>query len=465
MHLLDKIDRILAKKDEGGLDAFKELILEELKTNPKVLRHIFCLRNGAQTTILNHLIRAHDAVEHNLTEYIKFLFEQGASAHVEEPVHLAFQLGKPDLGSLVLEHAKKFVEEPTPQQLLADSYDPERKTLLARVIDTENIDNLRVVLANHPNVNKPSAIQVGKDKKISIPPLHQAIIKNFTGAVDALIKAEADVDNTYGALQETPLLLAARLGRVDALKTILESKAPRLDLEATNEESKRAIDLLCARLETKEDSQDALRGIAMLLCHGAAVPREQALCTLLQDNRYALLDEVSKYTEKLPELAASFVRRCHISGPLHSIIYAENSWWQSLWYLFARPSHVALQLESLVLRGQPPSKKKEAEAEEEVIQVEAPSPFTKEEVQFATFVKKYDEALSIKKFLGITIFNPWSSMRWAIDSGKYTSLEQVKKYREDYPGTRTDRVLEKMENRRESLHENLDGVGKQVKQV
>ncbi|HHF7345272.1 TPA: Dot/Icm T4SS effector AnkC/LegA12 [Legionella feeleii] len=461
MHLLDKIDQILARKDEGGLEAFKELILEELKTKPKILRHIFCLRNGAQTTILNRLIRAHDAVEHNLTEYIRFLFEQGASAHVEEPVHLAFQLGKPDLGTLVLEHAKKFVEEPTPQQLLADSYDPERKTLLARAIDTGNIDNLRVVLDNHPNVNKPSEIQVGKDKKISIPPLHQAIIKNFTGAVDALIKAGADVDNTYGALQETPLLLAARLGRVDALKTILESKAPRLDLEATNEESNRAIDLLCARLDAREDPQGALRGIAMLLCHGAAVPQEQAFCTLLQDNRYALLDEVSTYTEKLPELAASFVRRCHISGPLHSIIYAENSWWQSLWYLFARPSHVALQLESLVLRGQPAAKKKEAEVE--AID-EAPGPFTKEEVQFATFVKKYEEALSIKKFLGITIFNPWSSMRWAIDSGKFTSLEQVKKYRVDYPGTRTERVLEKMEKRRESLHEDLDGAN-QVKQV
>ncbi|WP_156812392.1 hypothetical protein [Legionella tunisiensis] len=86
-------------------------------------------------------------------------------------------------------------------------------------------------------------------------------------------------------------------------------------MEATNEESRRAIDLLCARLEEKQDPQGALRGIAMLLCHGANVPRDQALCTLLQDNRYALLDEVSKYTEKLPELAANIVRRCHISGP------------------------------------------------------------------------------------------------------------------------------------------------------
>lgn len=474
MALFDEINEILARKDEGSLGAFRDLIRKKLETKPKLLRHFFCLNNGEQTTVLNHLIHSHDAAERDLTEYVKLVFEMEKDAYIEQPAHLAYMLKKPALARLIIEWVKGHVEAPV-LRLWVDEYDAEGKTLLARAIDTGAIDNLQDVLACKPDVSKPSKIQVGKDKKMSIPPLHQAIIKKFTGAVDALIKEGAELDSTCGALQETPLLLAARLGRLDSLKSILESKGPTLDLEATNNESKRAIDLLCARLEAKQDPQSAIRGIAMLLCHGAAVPQEQALCTLLQDNRYALLDEVSKYTEKLPALAASFVRRCHMSGPLHSIIYAENSWWQSLWYLFARPSHVALQLESLVLRGQQPSKKKEVEervnkeAEERVhaeeVQVEAPGPFTKEEVQFATFVKKYDEALGIKKFLGVTIFNPWSSMRWAIDSGKFTSLKQVEKYRTDYPGTRTDRVLERMENRRESLHEDLDGVVKQVKQV
>lgn len=459
MHLFDKIDKILAKKDEGGLEAFKELIREELKTKPRVLRHIFCLKNGEQRTVLNHLIHSHDAVERDLIEHVKFLFEQGVSAHIEEPAHLAFQLGKPGLAHLVLEHAKEDVEERAPEQRLVDTYDSERKTLLARAIDTANIDNLRDVLASKPAVNKPSKIPIDKDKTISIPPLHQAVIRNFTGAISELITAGAEVDNTCGALQETPLLLAARLGRLDALKIILESKAPNLNLEATNNESKRAIDLLCARLQAKQDPQGALRGIAMLLCHGATVPLDQAFCTLLQDNRYALLDKVSTYTEKLPELAAHFVRRCHINGPLKAIMYAENSWWQSLWYLFARPSHVALMLESLVLRAQPQPKKKneEAEVNADEVQVEAPAPFTKEEVQFAKFVQGYNDALSIKKFLGVTLFNPWSAMRWEIDGGKFTTIEQVKKYAGQYPGTRTDKLLLAMEKRRESFHEDVSG--------
>ncbi|WP_019216099.1 hypothetical protein [Legionella tunisiensis] len=93
----------------------------------------------------------------------------------------------------------------------------------------------------------------------------------------------------------------------------------------------------------------------------------------------------------------------------------------------------------------------------EEVEVEVPALFTKEEVQFAKFVKKYDDALSIKKFLGVTIFNPWSSMRWAIDSGKFTSIEQVKRYSEQYPNTRTEKVLRAMEKRRESVHEDVSG--------
>lgn len=430
----------------GSIDTFSEFLNKKLQSDKLFLQRTFWVETGEQMTVLYYLIHLHDQQQCDLSKHIELLLKQGACINTNQPVHFAVQKRKLDLIPFFLndfyveelaERSKGKGKKESEQALQIDSPDMGGRTLLSRVIDAGDEGLLHLLLSCCPNIHQPSQIKIN-DEVMIMQPLHQAVVMGFADAVKSLIDAGAQADNPCGLLQETPLLLAARMGQVDALEVLLESTNGQLDLEGTNAESDRAIDLLCVRLHDQQKPQDALRGIAMLLCHGATVPRHELLRDLLTDNRKTLLSEVKKYAAKDPILAAKFIRACHDkNSDLHNIIYAKHSWTQSIRHLFGIAGEEAFTLESLVAQDKEPSASSVS--------------YTKDEVLFAEFVKRYDASIK-----GHTIFNPWSAMRWKITTGEITSMKQVREYAAEYPNTRTDKILKEMENPRLSFHEDLE---------
>ncbi len=522
---------------EKGDEAFKSFIAAEKSANPDFLKLTFN-RQGQQLTVLNYLIRKHNnrIGMPNRIEHIKWLLSNGADINLGQPVHLLLDLKKFDLFPLFVKFDQGELPSPSeqtsennsalptpllvsgaggemvevllqegslesPQTLRFNARDTTGTTLLSRVIASGDISILQGILSGQfdINVNEPSPMAL-LGQSVGILPLHQATLSNSPEAIYALLEKGAVIDGCCGDLSETPLLYAARFGKIKSLGTLLANARTALDLEATNAEAKpkRPIDLLCERLAKGRDSQQALHGIAMLLCHGAAVPRDEQFRQLLMTNRIELLEEVKKYLAQSQHSATQFVRACHNKdNPLHDIIYAKSSWLQAIWRFFGLPRKEAFLVESLVFDGPPsapkaPSQqvengsdvdhgassaslapspqgeargykfpplgtiqrnmrlepKKEAILEQSCLLVTEPSPaeFTREERSFAIFTWSYctDGSYFFKRFT--------STMQDKIVTGEYTAMQSVREYSGRFPNTRTRRLVNLMKGETPPMH-------------
>ncbi|KTD17352.1 Dot/Icm T4SS effector AnkC/LegA12 [Legionella jordanis] len=436
MDIIKKINQVLENYEE-----FTHLIEEELKTDPDVLRNFFISATGKPQTVLDYLIERHSE-ELNLQKQIQWLLEKEVDLNLNQPVHLALKLKKKDIAALLL-HSRAENKEEGNATLNLNARDVEGKSLVYRLIYVAEIELLARCIKLGMNVNQPSPIKPEMDAP-QIQPLHQAIISNFIGGVAQLIQAGAQLDNLYYPSKENSLLLAARKGHIEIIEIILNNlqqfkseEEKRQFLNSKNSSGQTAIDVLCLQLRDKKTSKQAIRGIAMLLCHGVEAPDNPSLSSLLMGYRKELFKEIKSYSQKSPSYAASFLRRCHNKlDPLHSIMYAKNSWEQSFKQLFGIADDLAFEMETLV---PPRPALKQEDAELAVIKGEAEEQFEENELLFAEFLKRYQDALK-----SVTFFNRWSGMLHNVSQGQVTNWESVKAYADLNPKSRTARIVHEM---------------------
>lgn len=473
---MQSFEELEAVVNKGG-NLFKSFIRKEIELNKNFLQRAFWHAKGEQMTVLNYLIRRHKPEkERDMTAHIRWFLEQGASVNAGQPVHFLLERRRLDLLPLFInehyveklaEDSKGKKNEIFAQRLQLEARDKVGRSLLSRAIDTANASVMDLLLKSGLDVNEENRIEINA-KLLDIQPLHQAVLANFPEAIKGLIAAGANFNNPCGKLRETPLLLAARSANIVALEALLtcldsvnvEVNSRQECLEAVDVNSKRPIDLLCMHLYKKENPQEALRGIAMLLCHGAEVPSNELLRDLLMNNHMALLDEVKKYTKQAPALAANFVRACHDkNNPLHNIIYDNDSWGQIIRRFFGIASKEVFIVESLVFDGsdlleeESPTISEDEELVEEQdkedpIEIQVPpkaaksavsTVFKKDELVFAEFVWRYRQ-----DFENTFFKNPFSTMLWKLASGECTSENEVRNYAAQHPDTRSDQILKAM---------------------
>lgn len=475
----------------AGLEGFNSFISEEMSADEHFLRRRFSFKKNKQITVLNYLIYKHQTGfgKPKMRKHIEMLLNKGADFNSDCSIHLLLRLKKLELFSLFLRPDSEHVEaESLPVQCIDfDGTDIEGRTLLSRAIDTGDPKILSVLLRNNfrIDINKPNRIPMG-GQTAEIQPLHQAAINDFSQAIYYLLEKGAIIDSPCGAFDETPLLLAARLGKIKSLEVLLTATMGKncLNLEATNNQSDRPIDLLCKRLEEKKNPEEALYGIAMLLCHGAKVPREERFRNLLIKHRFALIDEVERYKNQTGHSIAKFVRACHNkNNPLHDIIYA-NTWlhtiWrysclQWIWHLLGFPCDEAFRIEKLVYGGPDaidPLSTSEftpldsiktnrtnqshksscatSEKPAEIRLAEERPVFTQEERKFSEFVWRYYLTCRYSKA-------PWSTMYRKLTLGECTDIEEVREYSDKTVNatTTTRTIINGMDKKGPSVHENL----------
>ncbi|QEY52530.1 Dot/Icm T4SS effector AnkC/LegA12 [Legionella longbeachae] len=428
---------------KSGLQGFKLFIEQKLCVEPNYLEHPFWIENGEQVTVLNYLIQQHQEKEgkqihkgfsSDLTQFVDFILSKVKDKNTGEPLHQALALGKLKLALHLFDTGVFDVNR----------RDQEGRTLLSLVVETKDRRLLRRLLKSHPDVNATTRMT---NARVSFQPLHQAIALDFAFGVKSLANAGADLSNPLGAMKDTPVLLAARQGKIKALEALLEFPVKKLDLEAENNRlsadkmtADNAIESLCKLLANDKSNKDLIRGVAMLLCRGAEPPRKESMCQLLADKRTDLLKEIDRYLNSRPELVDPFVNRCHLAeSPLHKIIYVDNSWGNTLRQLFGRPSEAAFVIERLVTRKY--SRHQEGSPETPSLSTIAAVPLKGDEPShklYAEFVRRYNEAYQNQR-----ITNPWSTMRWMIAEGK-CNWEMVKQYARSHPGTRTQIIYDDM---------------------
>lgn len=428
---------------KSGPEGFKQFIEQKLQIDPNYLGHPFWMEDGSQMTVLNYLIQQHqekkeDSVDEksfsDLTDFIDFAMSKAQDKNVGDPLHQALAAGQVRLALHLLD-ANVFD---------ANRRDAEGRTLLSLTLATKNRRLLKKILAGKPDVNATTQMT---EARVPFQPLHQAIALNFASGVRNLGGVGADLSNPLGVMKDTPVLLAARLGKIRALEALLEFPVEKLNIEAENKRlsadkmmGENAIESLCKLLERDRHNKDLVRGVAMLLCRGAEPPRNEAMCQLLADKRSDLLKEIDRYMDSRPDLVDPFVNRCHLTdSALHKIVYVDHSWGSTLRQLFGRPSEVAFVIEKLVTRKY--SRRPEGSTDSPVLPIAAAVPLKGDEPPFklyAEFVRRYSEAYENQR-----ITNPWSTMRWMIAEGK-CNWEIVKQYAQTHPGTRTQIIYEDM---------------------
>ncbi|WED43427.1 Dot/Icm T4SS effector AnkC/LegA12 [Legionella cardiaca] len=452
MSLFNEINHALV----GGMDAFTTLITEKLKRDKNLLDNFYLTQKGKQQTILNYLIQLHSE-RNNLQPYIQWLLQQEIDINVGQPLHLVFQQNKLDLMPFFL--IDKFLKDspdknPRRQRIHFDSRDIYGKTLLHRIIEHRKFEPLVFVVEQQINVNQSSETQ-HEGQSLEVQPIHQAVISNFPEAIAYLAKVGAQFNNPCGELRETPLLLAARLLRIRAIKELLtqsltsETINSHEFLNALNANRYNAMNLLCTHLYEGNKSAQALRGIAMLLCHGVAVPSYPVLRNLLMNYRQELYLAVKEYARDKPQLAANFLRKCHNKAdPLHDIIYAKDSWGQSMRHLFGKADDLAFKLETLTL---PKKKISSSTARTQLVPSESEAIFAKDEILFAEFVRRYKESIK-----SVIFFNPWSEMLHLLATGEVTCWAHVMQHAQENKNSRTEQIVKDMLDLHKSPHENLD---------
>lgn len=497
MDLASEMDEAL----KLGLDGFKIYIQEKIKENKDFLKQSFWLeQNNTQITVANYLIGIHDDEPQNtqpeqvvianegevqelpneevvgysrdLTEYIDYVLEFSPDKNFGEPLHYALSAGKTKLAFHLL-GIKETIGEKRDQLSLQraleqlrkesdfDRFDLSRRdidgrTLISLILSFRIFDLLMYLLGARINIHEATPLS---GSRIRFQPLHQAVVLDFPDAVRLLASQGAQLSNPVGVMKDTPLTLAARLGKITAMEVLLEFPVEQLNIDAENKNTSldlasghMAIEELCQRMADNDGADEALRGVAMLLCHGAEPPRITEMRALLTDNRIALLNAIQDYLEHRPGFVDAFVSRCHVvESTLHNIIYADHSWGSSMRHLFGVPSEAAFMVENLVTRKYdvPQSDKPN------VVPLAAATPvdFQKEKDPlklYAEFVRRYTNAYANQIFT-----NPWSSMRWMIAEGN-CNWQRVVEYAKNHPTSRTRIVLGDMLQPIPSVHMDIE---------
>lgn len=433
-----------------GLEGFQQYMEKKLRFDKSYLERPIWTEGGAQITILNYLIQEHQEKRReqkeevpgggllDLTPFIHFVLSKIKDKNNGEPLHQALAAGKIKLGNSLLDTHVFDVNR----------RDEEGRTLLSLVLATKNRPLLQNILKSKPDVN---AITRMAGTRIPFQPLHQAIMLDFAAGVTILGEAGADLSNPWGEMKDTPLLLAARLGKIKALEALLEFPVEKSNLEAENiklasdnkKKSENAVESLCRLLAQDLNNKELIRGVAMLFCQGATPPRNASMCQLLVNKRSDLIKEIDRYMDSRPHLVDAFVTRCHLAGgPLHQIIYGnQKSWGSALRQLVGLPSATAFIIERLITRKYSRPLELEGCAENQALLTAAAEPLKGDEPPFklyAEFVRRYNEAYRNQRMT-----NPWSTMRWMIVSGK-CDWETVEQYARTHPGTRTQIIYDEM---------------------
>lgn len=441
-----------------GFEEFQRYIQQKIEANPYFLQEMHWMPDGSQMNLVNVLIDLHkepvdlsaqtNETPVDLTHFILWVLMQSTDKNRGDPLHQLIKAQKVQLAlKLLREYKPKTQESPSKPQSVSPlspaAFDYNRRdcdgsTLLALAMDLKNNELLTEILACNPDIH--SSVKRGTPP-VFLQPLHQAVISDNTEATRLLIKAAAQLTNPAGPSRETPLLLAACAGAVDSLEALLDQPLERLQIEAENtninpelKTGHQAIEVLCQRMAEGKEKSKALRGVVMLLCHGAEPPRDTEMRAMLSDNRGELLKIAQNYLDSRPDLVDDFVKRCHQYGSaLHGIVYADHSWGSAMRRLFGRPSDAAFLLENLI------SKKYREDNQPQPALKQGRSADDKENLKlYAEFVRRYKLAYDSQY-----ITNSWSTMRWMIAEGR-CNWEIVQHYVKSNPKSRANRVYNEM---------------------
>ncbi|XP_077076981.1 CARD- and ANK-domain containing inflammasome adapter protein [Siphateles boraxobius] len=285
-------DAILRAICSGDLHLLQELIkgldVNSSRSSSDTLLHLaaeygkeavvyFLLRQGAKLNLKDTAGRTalHRASERGHSAVALALVKAGADLHATDhtsktPLHLAAQnQHESTVKTLVLEEKKSLKNQTTVLHMaaiedeaklaevllrngaLVDTRDGQRKTALYHAVRHGNEKTAAVLLkagAQVDSVIVDAAFELNRKSLLSLflryvqmsmsqnemnSALFKAVRRNLDGVVAALIDHGADV-NSFNELGYTPVLLAAELGNVEALKVLVSKKA-RLDERLPNQ--------------------------------------------------------------------------------------------------------------------------------------------------------------------------------------------------------------------------------------
>ena len=469
---------------ELGVAGFQAFVQKKQQVDADFLEQCFWLPDASQQTVLNYLIHryltstspvpvteesAPEESTPDLMPMIEYVIGLSSNKNVGEPLHQAIETGKIDLvlHLLALDEQRVELMRAHPAETKKkrrennggfdlDRRDREGRTLLSLALANKHPALLAALLQAGANVH--SATRIGASR-IPLQPIHQAVALDFADGVRLLTAHQAHLANPCAITQDTPVLRAAHLGTINALEALLEQPVEQLHLDAERFSTvnglsvkQNAMERLCDRINEGSDQEDALRGIAMLLCRGAEPPRNESMRALLSNHRITLLKAIQRYLDQKPELVDAFVQRCHLTeSALHNIIYAQRSWGNTFRHLFGVPGEEAFLVEELVIRKY--TKNPQEIATRLPTVAEHISTETDPLKLYALFVKRYQEAYGDQ-----LITNPWSTMRWMIADGQ-CDWAKIKRYAETNPKSRSAIIYNELINPMPKLHADVDVSG------
>lgn len=435
------------KAIESGLQAFIDFIKQSKARCLTSLERSYWV-DGVQMYPINYLIQQYnelpnntnaDANRENLAAMIDHVITDVSNKNMGCPIHQLISTNKIQLALQFLREKKKTTRLDTSSSSTffdLNQRNVHGQTLLCLAINSKNEELLTEILSQNPDIFASSILDASGTL---FQPLHQCILLDFAKGVSLLISKGAQLSNPVGKNKETPVLLAAGVVAVNALETLLSQPLTALNMDAKHlGTGYNAIEILCKELANSKNRKRALQGVAMLLCHGAEAPSDDAMRELLRSNRKDLLKMIDVYLEPKPELVDDFVKRCHLTQTaLHNIIYSQNSWESSIRRFFGRPSGAAFVVENLVSR-------KNHSVSSNIDETKPTSSIASQAAEhnalklYSEFVRRYKLAYN-----GQMISNCWSSMRWLIASG-LCDWSTVERYAKTNPKSRTSKIYKEM---------------------
>lgn len=424
---------------EQGLDAFHCYLKQQEKSVAGYFEQFYWSTDGVPRTVLNYLIHRHiesDGQKENFTA-IDCVLALTKNKKACMPVHQAIIEGKTSLALHLLTKLQMDLET----GFDSNQRDHKGRTLLSLALAQKNSSMVAALLAAQASVHSPNYIDT---VQALLQPIHQAVLLNDAEGIRLLAQYGANLSAPSGLAQDTPLLLAAHWGQIEALAALLALPVDQLNLEAERvvDQNNRytAIEALCFRLQQGKNIDSALQGIALLLCHGAKPPCSPVLRGLLSRYRSSLLQKIEDSLNQKPQLINAFIVKCHQrESALHNLIYAPHSWENARRYLWGMPGNAALVMEELLV-------KKHNEWSENAYDpcaegrvdtgVQTPDSLT----LYALFVKRYSETYKNQLFS-----NPWSTMRWMIANGQ-CDWDTVQAYVQTNPNSRSAIVYHDLMN-------------------